>query len=200
MTQSTPALSDTTGNVFVVHVNTKAETLQEQYPGCMVIDVTSKAKLPWQKFSPFYPHGAIPVPTADGLTSASVEGIWQGLKVFELQSTDCKKLEKTDMKDLKRFPTKVRGKVLGHALNLDLDSTAPEKLLGYVAARRRIYLPAYRTVLERMQVEIAELRRLQRENGLVLLDYGTNDDVEDERTPLSHAGLIKLYLEGRYPE
>jgi hypothetical protein len=42
-----------------------------------------KSDAPWVRFSPFYPHGDILVPLWLGLTAASVEGIWQGLKVFE---------------------------------------------------------------------------------------------------------------------
>ena len=34
---------------------------------------------------------------------------------------------------------------------------------------------------------------------LVLLDYETNCDVNNLRKPLSHAGLIKAYLENQYP-
>jgi len=43
---------------------------------------------PWIKFSPFYPHGGIPVPFAPGYFSETVEGIWQGLKVFEKADGD----------------------------------------------------------------------------------------------------------------
>lgn len=34
----------------------------------------------------------------------------------------------------------------------------------------------------------------------MFLDYETNCDVRDLRPPLSHAGLVKLYLEGAYSE
>lgn len=48
-----------------------------------MLDVTSKGPEPWQRFSPFYAHGGIPVPFSVGLAGVSIEGIWQGLKVFE---------------------------------------------------------------------------------------------------------------------
>ena len=32
---------------------------------------------------------------------------------------------------------------------------------------------------------------------IVLLDYDTNEDVENAKKPLSHASLIKAYVEGR---
>ena len=34
---------------------------------------------------------------------------------------------------------------------------------------------------------------------IVLLDYDTNADVENAKKPLSHASLIKAYVEGIYP-
>ena len=52
------------------------------YPGAVIIDVTSKASDEYVRFSPFFPHGGIPVPFSPGWTAQSVEGIWQGLKVF----------------------------------------------------------------------------------------------------------------------
>ncbi|WP_374223344.1 hypothetical protein [Streptomyces sp. F63] len=57
-------------------------SLTAAFPGAEVIDVTSRAPEPWVRLSPFYPHGGIPVPYCDDVTSESVEGIWQALKVF----------------------------------------------------------------------------------------------------------------------
>ena len=34
---------------------------------------------------------------------------------------------------------------------------------------------------------------------IVLLDYDTNEDVENAKKPLSHASLIKAYVDGVYP-
>ena len=34
---------------------------------------------------------------------------------------------------------------------------------------------------------------------IVFLDYNTNIDYKNLSTPLSHAGLVKLYIEGKYP-
>ncbi|CAM5292530.1 hypothetical protein SGRIM128S_00422 [Streptomyces griseomycini] len=34
----------------------------------------------------------------------------------------------------------------------------------------------------------------------MLLDYTTNGDVADPASPLSHAALVRLYIEGRWPE
>lgn len=62
--------------------------LLARFPGAALIDVTSRGDAPWVRFSPFYPHGDILVPLWPGLTAASVEGIWQGLKVFERADAD----------------------------------------------------------------------------------------------------------------
>ena len=37
-------------------------------------------------------------------------------------------------------------------------------------------------------------------NDLVFLDYNTNIEFRDVSSPLSHAGLVKLYVEGNYPD
>jgi len=46
-----------------------------------------------------------------------------------------------------------------------------------------------------LQAEIAELRALAETQNIVLLDYETNTDIDNLSKPLSHAGLIKRYLE-----
>ncbi len=180
--------------LIVTSRRTSWETLQQRYADAHILDVTSAGPDPWVCFSPFYPHGGIPVPFSPGLVSASVEGVWQGLKVFESMDVDPSKFTITNMTGIKRSVRKY-GKVLGHRAGV-----AGEQLLSYVEARRVIYLPSYRWVLEhRLQDLLAELRRLEAEKTVVLLDYETNYNVEDVTRPLSHAGLIKLYLEGIWP-
>ena len=48
-----------------------------------------------------------------------------------------------------------------------------------------------------MVERIKEQSKIQ---DIVLLDYNTNIDFRDASKPLSHAGLVKLYIEGNYPE
>src|SRR5262245_37588151 len=117
-------------------------SLRRRYGDAPIIDLTSQAPKPWVRFSPFYPHGGIPVPLSPGYTGTSVEGIWQGLKVFERADIDRSKLTVTTMQNLKRS-SRSFGAVLGHRAGLD-----GEYLLDYVEARRSIYLPTYRWVLE----------------------------------------------------
>lgn len=57
-------------------------------------------------------------------------------------------------------------------------------------------LPTYRWVLDNcLQDELEQLREIAVEWTVVLLDYQTNGDLDDLSTPLSHAALVKRYLE-----
>ncbi|SRR5579884_704271 len=180
---------------FIASRRISTDRLKQQYGNAHIIDVTSRGVEPWVRFSPFYPHGAIPVPFSSGLVSASVEGIWQGLKVFEHMGVDSSRFAIVTMKGIKRS-ARTYGKVLGHRAGV-----RGEQLLSYVDARRQIYLPSYRWVLDHcLQEELEMLHSLAVEKAVVLLDYETNCDIEDSSHPLSHAGLIKRYLEGNWPE
>src|SRR5229473_5818873 len=127
--------------LIVTSRRTSWEKLQQRYADAHILDVTSAGPDPWVCFSPFYPHGDIPVPFSPGLVSASVEGVWQGLKVFESMDVDPSKFTITNMTGIKRSVRKY-GKVLGHRAGV-----AGAQLLPYVEARRVIYLPSYRWVL-----------------------------------------------------
>ena len=73
-------------------------------------------------------------------------------------------------------------------------------MLGYIEARKLIYIPTYTWVLEhKVQSIIERLREASQTKTIVLLDYNTNCDVDDAKKPLSHAFLIKAYVEGLYP-
>ncbi|MFG1804943.1 DUF6939 family protein [Streptomyces sp. NPDC049040] len=168
-----------------------AASLAAAFPGAEIVDVTSKGPEPWVRLSPFHPHGGIPVPFCEDLTSQSVEGIWQGLKVFEHTGVDLARLGITSMKGLKRTVRRY-GPALGHRAG-----PYGDRLLSYEAARRAIYLPAYRWVLEHRTADLVE--RLRGMGDVVLLDYTTNGDVTDLSTPLSHAALIRLHIEGGWP-
>jgi len=164
------------------------------FPGARIIDVTSKGPQPWVRMSPFYPHGDIPVPLSADTVAQSVEGIWQALKVFAGCDVDTSKLQVVSMTGLKRTVRKY-GPVLGHRAGL-----AGEQLLAYEEARRRIFLPAYRWVLEHRVADLVEELRIAAGDGeVVLLDYMVNGDVTDTSSALSHAALIALYIENRWP-
>ena len=172
----------------------KLETLQKLYPGAVIADVTSRASDGLVRLSPFYPHGGIPVPFTPGVEGASVEGIWQGLKVFEKADIDVLQFENRTMKNIKRTVRRF-GKPLGHRKGVN-----GIELLNYDQARREIYIPTFKWVLEHKVVDIIErLRTASATRTIVLLDYNTSCDVDDLKQPLSHAYLIKAYVEGLYP-
>ena len=172
----------------------KPATILKQYPDAILADVTSSAKDGLVKLSPFYPHYGIPVPFSEGYTATCVEAIWQGLKVFESCDVDVEMFKNDTMKNIKRTVRRF-GKPLGHRKGVD-----GTELLGYIEARKQIYIPAYKWVLENKVANIIErLRETSKTKTIVLLDYDTNADVENAKKPLSHASLIKAYVEGIYP-
>lgn len=172
----------------------KPATILKQYPDAILADVTSSAKDGLVKLSPFYPHYGIPVPFSEGYTATCVEAVWQGLKVFESCDVDIELFKNDTMKNIKRTVRRF-GKPLGHRKGVN-----GTELLGYIEARKQIYIPTYRWVLENKVADIIErLREASKTKTIVLLDYDTNADVENSKKPLSHASLIKAYAEGVYP-
>ena len=172
----------------------KIENILKKYPDAVVADVTSQAKDGLVRLSPFYPHGDIPVPFSEGYTAACVEGVWQGLKVFEDEDIDISMFSNNTMKNIKRTVRK-HVRVLGHRKGV-----LGTEILGYMEAKHQIYIPTYRWMLEHKAMDIIErLRKASETKTIVLLDYNTCCDVDDETKPLSHAYLVKAYAEGLYP-
>ena len=175
--------------ILIKSRHTMMASLLKHFPGAEIIDVTSKGPAPWVRFSPFFAHGNIPVPFSPGTFGASVEGIWQGLKVFENEGVDLEKLRITNMQKIKRGGPR-RGRVRGHQRGL-----LSQELLSYAEARQQIYLPTYRWVLETLlQDEVSQLRSLNAQRQVILLDYETNSNVDDLSKPLSHASLINQWI------
>lgn len=180
--------------IYIDNIKKSEKTLRKLYPNANYVDITSKASTDVKKLSPFYPHGDIPVPFSENRTAKSVEGIWQGLKVFEYEDIDTKMFYNDTMKNIKRTVRKF-GKPIGHRKGIK-----GKELLDYIKARIYIYLPSYLWVLENKVSDIIErLKNASEEQDIVLLDYATNCDVLDPRKPLSHAYLVKAYIEGNYP-
>ena len=150
-----------------------------------------------QILSPFYPHMDIPIPFTDGLTATCVEAVWQGLKVFEGADVDFATFRNNTMRDLKRTVRKY-GMPKGHR-----KGAYGTELLGYFDARMLIYLPTYKWVLDNVSEVHRVVERIREQSkiqDIVFLDYNTNIDFRDVSKPLSHAGLVKLYIEGNYPK
>ena len=172
----------------------KPEHILKEFLDAILADVTSQATDSLRKLSPFFPHYDIPVPFTEGMTATCVEAVWQGLKVFETADVDIEMFRNDTMKNLKRTVRRF-GKPLGHRKGV-----YGSELMDYIEARKQIYIPTYRWMLENKVEDIIERLRAASENRtIVLLDYDINADVENPSKPLSHASLIKAYVEGNYP-
>ncbi|MDO5760962.1 MAG: hypothetical protein Q4Q06_08040, partial [Bacteroidota bacterium] len=183
--------------IYIKGRRTKKETLEKKFPNAKVLDITSRSKYKRLRIlSPFYPHGNIPVPFTEGITATCVEAIWQGLKVFKNADVDVSLFKNDSMRHLKRHVKKY-GRVLGHRKGV-----YGKELLDYYHARMLIYLPTYKWVLDNVR-EVHELvekiKELSKKQDIVFLDYNTNEDLNSKKA-LSHAALLKKYIEGNYPE
>lgn len=145
-------------------------------PGALAFDVSSRAKPPLVKLSPFYPHGGIPVPGMPGTYSDSVEGVWQGLKVMSGE---------IDPAYFTGKGRKRRGRPEGHRHG--------ERLVGYVEARQTIYIPAY-AYAWRECVGTDVRRRLfepaARGVTQYFFDFEHNGDPSDPSAPLAHSSVL----------
>jgi hypothetical protein len=148
--------------------------------GSVVHDVSSYGDYPFCTLSPLWAHGGIPVPGLPGVTSDSVEGIWQGLKVIR---------GKTAPHLLRGRGQKRGGKPAGHRYG--------DRLLGVVEARTKIYLVAYEWVLaNRVDPELIEGFVRQALAGVTQYfhDLGDNGSVGNVNEPLAHAAVLVQYL------
>ncbi len=176
--------------LLIDSIRKKPETILKQYPHAILADVTSHATDDLKKLSPFYPHGGIPVPFSEGVTAMCVEAVWQGLKVFENCGIDTELFKNDTMRNIKRTVRKF-GKPLGHQKGV-----FSTELLGYIEARKQIYIPTYQWVLEnKVQDIVRRMAEASKTKTIILLDYDTNDDIENASKPLSHASLIKRYVD-----
>lgn len=183
--------------IYIENKKRKLENIQKQYPNADILDITSTTEKRYaQLLSPFYPHGGIPIPFTPGMTAVSVEGIWQGLKVFEYEDISIETLQNKTMKNLKRTVRKY-GTPKGHRKGV-----YGTELLDYFSARMLIYIPSYKWVLDNIpevQNVVNRIKMRAKDNDIVLLDYNTNTDFRDISKPISHAGLLKAYIDGTYP-
>ena len=196
--------------IYVENKKRKFERICADYPNAIIVDITSNSRdtiildtpfnsreVPAKILSPFYPHGNIPIPFSNGMTASCVEAVWQGLKVFQEADVNIETFKNDAMKDLKRTVRKY-GAPLGHRKGV-----YGKELLSYFDARMQIYLPTYKWVLDNVpEVHdvVMEIKAKAQQSDIVLLDYNINIDFRDITKPLSHAGLVKLYIEGHYPE
>lgn len=166
--------------IVVLKKRAVAKINRARADGFAVIDVTSKSASKYKVLSPMVHVTAIHVPgTDEEKKSKTVEGAWQGLKVFEHAGADLGYFARSGPVGLKR-----KGKCLGHLYE--------KNLLGYIEARKKIYVPMYMQQLEACTGLLKELK--EKHQKIVLLDYFDNCDVENASQPLAHASLVKEWL------
>ncbi|MBQ2188267.1 MAG: hypothetical protein II401_06885 [Bacteroidales bacterium] len=184
--------------IYIENKKRKLENIQKQYPNADILDITSSSDKKYaQMLSPFYPHGNIPIPFTPGMTATCVEAIWQGLKVFNSADVDVEMFKNDTMKGLKRTVRKF-GTPIGHRKGV-----YGTEILNYFDARMLIYLPSYKWVLDNVPAVhevVSKIAERAKTHDIVFLDYNTNIEFRDITSPLSHAGLVKLYIEGKYPD
>lgn len=184
--------------IYVVNKKRGIERIEKEFPNAYILDITSSSDKRYaQLLSPFYPHGNIPIPNTPSLKATCVEAVWQGLKVFETADVDLSIFNNDTMRNLKRTVRKY-GKPIGHRYGVYSD-----KILNYFEARMLIYLPTYKYVLDNVSEVhniLERIREKSKTSVVILLDYNTNSDYRDTTKPLSHAELVKLYIEDNYPE
>ncbi len=179
--------------IYIESRRKKIENIKTKYPNAIICDVTSKSDNGLVKLSPFFPHGNIPIPFTENCVGMSVEGIWQGLKVFENEDVDVSYFHNFSMKNIKRT-CRIHGKILGHRKGV-----YGSELLNYHEAKHLIYIPTYKWVLQNVVADIINRMKIaSQSNDIVLLDYNTSEDVDSVK-PLSHAFLIKAFILGLYP-
>lgn len=146
----------------------------------VVVDVSSYADAPYCTLSPMWPHGGIPVPGMAGVTSDSVEGVWQGLKVIR-------------GKIAPRYFTgrgqKRGGKPAGHQFG--------KKLLKIVEAREKIYRPTYEWILVHRVDQALIEQFIERAIAGVTQhfhDVSDNGNINDPDEGWAHAAVLVQYL------
>lgn len=183
--------------IYIASRRSKMESIRKKYPKAIILDITSASEKKYaQWLSPFYPHYNIPIPFTENLTATCVEAVWQGLKVFKGHDVDFNTFRNDTMKGLKRTVRRF-GTPLGHR-----KGAFGNELLGYADARMMIYLPTYRWVLDNIDYVhnmVLKIKEQSQIHDIVFLDYNTSTDINDLTKPLSHANLVKLYIEDNYP-
>lgn len=169
----------------------ESELMKQLGPKTTIINITFRAAvLPWQKFSPKYGHGGIPIRFCSDRKAMSVEGIFESLKVID-GATDANKLAIQDGKHIRR-----KGAVHGWSRGFR------EILIDEARARRIYFVEPYRYQLNNcLQREVEVLRKiLAKGHKLVILDESTCEDYHDMSEPISTGQILKTWLTGEQSE
>ena len=177
--------------ILIKRKSCKREEILKNYPDAIIFDVTMSGAM--NKLSPLYPHGDIPVPFTTNAVSMTVEGTWQGLKVYEFEGIDTSLFREEEERKLKRTSS-TKGKYKGHSKGTR--GVGKIEILTGNDAIKQIYVPAYKWVLENKCRKIVEkIKELSKERTVILLDDKVVANVDKATKIISHAALIKAYVE-----
>lgn len=181
---------------------TSDEELRQMYgEDALIAHISTDNTAHFRALHPTFPHGKIPIPGADATAehrhAASVEGLYEGMKVFSNATISYASMENTDMRNIKRYQSASKGQFQGYkeALNSNV-------LLNELQARQKLYLPAYKFVLDGAAHSYLEplMDALAQGKKVVLVDSKKQQHkISDEQHPISYALLIALYLKNEYP-
>eukprot|EP00026_Physarum_polycephalum_P006475 Phypoly_transcript_06518.p1 GENE.Phypoly_transcript_06518~~Phypoly_transcript_06518.p1 ORF type:complete len:309 (+),score=60.31 Phypoly_transcript_06518:763-1689(+) len=180
-------LADDGSHIVILTSKQLPESLSDQY---FVVNINSTFK----RFSTRFPHMHVPIPfMPENRVGSTVEGIWQGLQVYENEDTDGDYMIATKPRDLVR---KAKGEFKGWRKGL-----RGTGLLSLVDARKQILIPTYKHVLEKnLKKEVQQIQEKREREGKVIVVVGEGGevgwDVEDEKVPFGAAGILKLHLLG----
>ena len=158
---------------------------QFQQQGYLLIDLTRNSNDEiYRQFHPSYPHGDVPFPEFPDYTAQSVEGIWEGLKLFETTGIDASKFDCMDPNDLSRTEA-FYGRYRGHRFGVN-------NILTEDKAFERIYKPLYAwQVFVKMKKEFKTLKELCQTQPIVWIV----DDVYDNYILLLLSFVDDIYDE-----
>lgn len=140
------------------------------------INVSSRGDSIYKILSPFAHHKSykIPVPGQEGIRADSVEGIWQGLKLFH-GITDQSQFSGR-AKKRKGIPDAF---LLGH------------EQIDYIEARHKIYQPAYlyHLVNNALPIIAEDLESKLQKGDVLMHDVEKNQYIDNPQKSYSHAAL-----------
>jgi hypothetical protein len=156
----------------------------------VIVDVSTSSQDPiWSKLAPNYPHGNIPIPGMPGVMSLTVDGVYEGLKTFKDGSGI----------DASKFRAKSTGKIMRTKRThgeIAAFKYGDQAIYDEVAARRHIYVPTYRWMLDNIVrselLMLAEQAMLGKK--IVLVDMSISHDIEDLDKRFSHAVMIRAWV------
>ena len=164
--------------ILISDVSMENKILTKEYPGCLIIDVSSNSTDEmYKKFSIDYCHeGGVPVPGKD-VIARSIGSFVRKSSIYEL-SCDKKNTVK---------------RIVGCRID--------NEMLSLSQARESYFIPMYKWVLENKVHDLCKkLRQISQSRVVILLDDSCNHDIDKVSERLSYAFVAKEYIDGLSPE